>query len=741
MAGGLVCNAARKLMLSCLAGLVVGGGLPVLSSEAGAANAPPTEVYNDHVQGDFTVAGNTLNTCCGFNPQDGDAAGGVGAPSNNSLTVSSSRSSFSMPAGATVVRALVYLFRDAVAATAPTEILLAPAGDDYAPVTLTEVGDDAGRWLYRADVTAAVAAGGAGEVWVGMPTTYATPSGIHAWAMFIVYSEPSLPWHQVVIVDQAAGISGGGTLNATASNVAVVPGGASDATVANFTFYSSPANPDTMRVCAGSAVCPHEPANFANTSIYAQNALNPVADIANSSFTLDGAAMPGEYPTPQQIWTDLDLFRLSAAIPDGATSATVTQRSVSDTLFSGVIALSTSVYAPVPVLTDTVSAPVPVGGYLDYELTYDLDPVDDDSEHVVVVETLPGNVTYVPESTSVSAGANPGVKTDAPGDDQVDVSGSTITWRVGTGANAADGGNVAVSDGPQTLRFRVQVTSGSVGDPIVDSMAATISGAHTPLARYTYYTNSVSTILALPPAPAPLPLTSTGVGTTPQSANATVPPGNTVTLLDGSTSVSSLTIPGQGTYTIDPITGVITFTPVPGFSGTPTPVIYQVTDEYGQTGSSTYTPTVTPPPPPTASEKTSSGPPNSPQTTTIPIPAGGTVTLLDGSTPVSTLTIPGQGTYVLDPTTGVITFTPAEGYSGTPTPVTYRVTDAYGQSVVATYSPQVLAVPTTPPPSPPVAELPQTGREPNTSLRLGIPMILVGLGLTMLTRRPKRRTV
>ena len=47
--------------------------------------------------------------------------------------------------------------------------------------------------------------------------------------------------------------------------------------------------------------------------------------------------------------------------------------------------------------------------------------------------------------------------------------------------------------------------------------------------------------------------------------------------------------------------------------------------------------------------------------------------------PVTTLTIPSQGTYVLDPVTGVITFTPALGFQGTATPVTYRITDFYAQ--------------------------------------------------------------
>ncbi|MGB3039513.1 MAG: hypothetical protein WBB44_02245, partial [Candidatus Nanopelagicales bacterium] len=67
------------------------------------------------------------------------------------------------------------------------------------------------------------------------------------------------------------------------------------------------------------------------------------------------------------------------------------------------------------------------------------------------------------------------------------------------------------------------------------------------------------------------PHTSTGVGTATQSVTVTPPAGGTVMLLDGSTPVTTLTIPGQGEYTVDPTTGVMTFTPKLGYTGTATP--------------------------------------------------------------------------------------------------------------------------------------------------------------------------
>jgi hypothetical protein len=68
------------------------------------------------------------------------------------------------------------------------------------------------------------------------------------------------------------------------------------------------------------------------------------------------------------------------------------------------------------------------------------------------------------------------------------------------------------------------------------------------------------------------------------------------------------------------------------------------------------------------------------------------VTLLDEEgRPATTVTVAGVGTYVLEPATGVVTFTPAPGFSGSAR-VAYRVTDAYGQAREATYSPTVGAL-------------------------------------------------
>ncbi|MCI9886921.1 hypothetical protein JT358_00395 [Micrococcales bacterium 31B] len=44
---------------------------------------------------------------------------------------------------------------------------------------------------------------------------------------------------------------------------------------------------------------------------------------------------------------------------------------------------------------------------------------------------------------------------------------------------------------------------------------------------------------------------------------------------------SSLTVPGQGVWTVNPVTGELTFTPAAGFTGQPDPVKFSALDKYG----------------------------------------------------------------------------------------------------------------------------------------------------------------
>ncbi len=152
---------------------------------------------------------------------------------------------------------------------------------------------------------------------------------------------------------------------------------------------------------------------------------------------------------------------------------------------------------------------------------------------------------------------------------------------------------------------------------------------------------------------------------------------------------TTFTVAGQGTFTVDPVTGVVTFTPVANFTGTTTPVTYQVCDNGtplpAQCDDATITVTVTAVnDAPVANNDTQTTPEDAPVTINIlanDTDVDGTLVPgtidLDPATPgvQTTFTVAGQGTFTVDPVTGVVTFTPVANFNGTTTPVTYQVCD------------------------------------------------------------------
>ncbi len=167
----------------------------------------------------------------------------------------------------------------------------------------------------------------------------------------------------------------------------------------------------------------------------------------------------------------------------------------------------------------------------------------------------------------------------------------------------------------------------------------------------------------------------------------------TVRIVSGGNRVTTLTVPGQGTWTVNPTTGALTFTPEPGFEGDPTAVDYEVTDTTGDTVDATVTVTYVPA---AADDSDSGNTIGDPVTVDVLANDTGdfdptTVRIVSGGNRVTTLTVPGQGTWTVNPTTGALTFTPEPGFEGDPTAVDYEVTDTTGDTVGATVT--VLYVP------------------------------------------------
>jgi CshA-type fibril repeat protein len=101
---------------------------------------------------------------------------------------------------------------------------------------------------------------------------------------------------------------------------------------------------------------------------------------------------------------------------------------------------------------------------------------------------------------------------------------------------------------------------------------------------------------------------------------------------------------------------------------------------------------------PTAEDLTSTGVGTAQQHVSAVIPSGGTITLVNGESQVTSISFDYVGTFTLDSATGDITFDPYLGFIGA-VAVTYEVTDAEDDSAVATYTANVIA-PAGPAPEP-----------------------------------------
>jgi CshA-type fibril repeat protein len=179
-------------------------------------------------------------------------------------------------------------------------------------------------------------------------------------------------------------------------------------------------------------------------------------------------------------------------------------------------------------------------------------------------------------------------------------------------------------------------------------------------------------------------LISSGIGTAVQQITATVPDNGSATLLVDGDPTTTIEVPSQGTYAVDPQSGALSFTPVLGYTGTANAVSYRVATQGGNVSEpSTYTATVTAPAAPTANPLSSFGTGTDVQSTPVDLPEGGHVTLTG---PTSN----DDGNYAISDDGTALTFTPFLGFQGYATPVTYQVTDAYNQSDSSAYFPFAL---------------------------------------------------
>lgn len=154
----------------------------------------------------------------------------------------------------------------------------------------------------------------------------------------------------------------------------------------------------------------------------------------------------------------------------------------------------------------------------------------------------------------------------------------------------------------------------------------------------------------------------------------------------------SVTVPGEGTWAYDATTGILTFSPLSGFTGNPTSIEYVITDV--NTGLTSEPATVNveydaAAMAPVADDDSSAGN-NIGVDVNIDILDGDTLGNGAGATPSDvnitlqvpvngvlntdgSVTVAGEGTWTYNSITGVLTFSPLNGFVGSPTPIRYML--------------------------------------------------------------------
>ncbi|APR80533.1 internalin, putative [Minicystis rosea] len=472
-----------------------------LAAPLSAHAANPVLRHQEDLHGDVVVFGSTLGFDCGAGlpvPAGANAscAGQLntadGAPdlwwrdntADASITATQARTSatLTLPAGSTVKYARLYWAALKNGPDPDTDAtldwLLGPQQTIIADTTWVVQYPFATHpdWYYyqaSGDATDFVAQWGAGDFRVSDVEAIDLVGQdvdrvFSAWTLVVFYENPGDGLRNLALFDSFTpldpGVAGQGSATATLSGF-LVPSG--------FTARMSAFAYEGDTIYSGD----HFTLNGAQIS----NGLNPAENFFNSSRSYLGNPVSGEYDVPKlsgqpasMAGYDLDTADVTSLLSPGDTSCVVGADSAQDIFFLGGFITSVASLAPdfhgmEKDVVDLDGGAVLPGDTLEYTITA-VNSGNDAAKNTVITDVLEQGLSIVPGSIEIISGGNTGKKTNAAGDDEgdYDAASRTVTWRVGTGADATNGGTVAVG-ATVKVRFQAKVTaeSGVIGNQAI----------------------------------------------------------------------------------------------------------------------------------------------------------------------------------------------------------------------------------------------------------------------------------
>jgi uncharacterized repeat protein (TIGR01451 family) len=463
-----------------------------------AQSITPFSIWKQVTQrGDVTFTGNSMLTCNGAGACNANRAavsptgsGGGNTFNNNGYTMiysniadatdavtRFSRSNANLTLGSTGGCGVIYaeLFwggsisaattnyakRDSVYLKSPVGGYVGLKADIKTEATIPFTG----YYCYK-DVTNIVRAGGTGTYWLANEVLQTGATGLcGGWTLVVIYSDPVLPLRNLSIF---RGIS---SINATNPQNIILSG-----------FYTPP-SPAVVNLKLGVYSLEGDRGTLGDSLKFNGNpgvgflavsdAKNANNNIFNSTINNNTAEITRNPNYANTMGMDLDIFVPNNTsfnyLQNGASSATIRMTSSGDVYAPFMLSTAIDVFEPLveidKAVIDINGGAVELGDTLQFNLKV-VNKGNDPANAVILHDSLYGAMNYVPNSLVINSGANAGPKTDAAGDDQaefaLDGNVNYVKFRLGSGANAANGGAMgitAATDSVTTMQFKVTVTT------------------------------------------------------------------------------------------------------------------------------------------------------------------------------------------------------------------------------------------------------------------------------------------
>jgi hypothetical protein len=300
--------------------------LALMAAPAHAADTPFAPRFAQTARGDVTAVGNTSMSCPAAAANCAAAQGGaafsnndftmayVDADADATTTLDSSAATVTLPAGSTVLWAGLYWSGHSSSVNRDKVQFKAPGAGSYtqltaAPADVLTSTTQAARYRAFRDVTAQVAAAGAGSYWVGDVQSTTGSDRFAGWALFVAYRDNAQPIRRLNVYDGLGTVDSTHTFQTTIAPFHTPATGTVTTKAGLLTFE-------------GDAGIASETAAFNGHAL--TDALNPLGNVMNSTIEAGGATFTAKTPNyTNQLGMDLDVYANPGALANDQSSASL----------------------------------------------------------------------------------------------------------------------------------------------------------------------------------------------------------------------------------------------------------------------------------------------------------------------------------------------------------------------------------------------------------------------------------